>query len=328
VIDRRTFLASLVVWAAACRASAQPARKVYRIGILGMAAASDLAGPQPRSPTALTFVRTLAEHGYIYGEHFVTEVRGADSQPKRFPGLAAELVTQQVDVIVAPGPALPALKQATSTIPIIMAASSDPVRSGAVQSLRRPAGNVTGLSLQATEIIGKRLELLKELVPGVAPVAVLWDQGDLLLWPAAQAAARSRGWKLLPIELQGVGQLESAFKTAAAARVGGLLIDSGPVLFPHRQRVAELAASHRLPAIYGLRPQVDAGGLMSYGADINDIWRRAAMYVDRILKGAKPGDLPVEQPTKFELVINLRAANALGLAIPQSVLLRADEVIK
>ena len=331
MIYRRSFLAApvaLAALAAARAAGAQSARKVYRIGLLGMAAASDIAGPQPRSLTTGAFVRGMRELGYVYGEHFTTEVRGADSKLERFPGLAAELVGLQPDVIVAPGPALTALKQATSTIPIVMAASSDPVGSGYVQSLSRPGGNVTGLSLQSVDTLGKRLELLKELVPGPAPVAVLWDRGNVLYWPAAEAAARARGWKLLPFEVRDVGQIEAAFKAATDARAGALLVDAGPVLFTQRRRVAELAARNRLPAMYELRPQVEAGGLISYGTDINDIWQRAAGYVDKILKGAKPGDLPVEQPTKFELVINLRAAKALGLTIPPSLLLRADEVIQ
>jgi len=328
VIDRRSFLAGFAALAAARAAGAQSARKVYRIGILGTAAASDLAGPQPRSASILAFLRGMREQGYVYGEQFVTEVRGADGKLERFPGLATELVGRQVDVIVAPGPALSALKQATSTIPIVMAASSDPVGRGLVQSLSRPGGNITGLSLQSIDTMGKRLELLKELVPGAPSVAVLWDRGNVLFWPAAEAAARGRGWKLLPFEVRDVGQIEATFKAATDARASALLVDAGPILFPQRRRVAELAARNRLPAMYELRQFVEAGGLISYGVDINDIWRRAAVFVDKILKGAKPADLPVEQPTKFELVINLKAAKALGLTIPQSLLLRADEVIR
>jgi len=194
--------------------------------------------------------------------------------------------------------------------------------------LSRPGGNITGLSLQSVETMGKRLELLKELVPGASPVAVLWDRGNFTFWPAAEAAARDRGWKLLSFEVRDVGQIEAAFKAATDARAGALLVDAGPVHFPQRRRVAELAARNRLPAMYELRPFVEAGGLISYGVDINDIWRRAAGYVDKILKGAKPADLPIEQPTRFELVINLKTAKALGLTIPQSLLLRADEVIQ
>ena len=328
MIGRRSFLAGIAALAVVRNAGAQSARKVYRIGILGTAAASDLAGPQPRSASILAFLRGMREQGYVYGEQFVTEVRGADGKLERFPGLATELVGRQVDVIVAPGPALSALKQATSTIPIVMAASSDPVGRGLVQSLSRPGGNITGLSLQSIDTMGKRLELLKELVPGAPSVAVLWDRGNVLFWPAAEAAARGRGWKLLPFEVRDVGQIEATFKAATDARASALLADAGPILFPQRRRVAELAARNRLHAMYELRQFVEAGGLISYGVDINDIWRRAAVFVDKILKGAKPADLPVEQPTKFELVINLKAAKALGLTIPQSLLLRADEVIR
>ena len=190
-----------------------------------------------------------------------------------------------------------------------------------------PGGNFTGLSLQSVELTGKRLELLKELVPAAALVAVLWDRTGLLFWQAAQAAARERGWKLLSLEIQDAGKIEEAFKAATDARAGALLVLGVGGLVPYA-RVAELAASSRLPAMYGLRSYVEAGGLISYGADINDIWRRAAVFVDKILKGAKPADLPIEQPTKFELVVNRRAAKAIGLTIPPLILLRADQVIE
>ncbi len=271
----------------------------------------------------------MRELGYVHGDHFVTEVRGADGKPERFPALAAELVRLQVDLIVAGGgPTLPALKQATSTIPIVMAATGDPVAEGYVQSLAHPGGNITGLSLQSSETVGKRLELLKDLVPGAAPVAVLWNGTSILNWQAAETTARERGWKLLSLELRSADEIEAVFKAASRARAGGLLVFAAGVLFPQAARVAELAAEHRLPAAYELRQFVDAGGLFSYGPDIVDIWRRAAIFVVKILNGAKPGDLPVEQPTKFELVINLKAAKALGLTIPQSLLVRADEIIQ
>jgi putative tryptophan/tyrosine transport system substrate-binding protein len=289
---------------------------------------SDLVGPEPRSPSTNAFVRGMRELGYVYGEHFVTEPRGAEGKPGRFPSMAAELVRLPVDVIVAPGPALPALKQATSTIPIVMAGSGDPVGTGYVQSLRRPGGNVTGLSLQSVETTGKRLEVLKELVPTAAPVAVLWDRTTRNYWQAAEAAVRERGWKLLSIEIRDFGEIEGAFRTATEARAGTLLVCAAALLFPHARRVAELAARSRLPAMYELRPYVEAGGLISYGADIIDIWRRAGVFVDRILKGASPADLPIEQPSKFETVINLKAAKTLGLTVPQSLRLRADEVIQ
>jgi ABC-type uncharacterized transport system substrate-binding protein len=329
-MDRRTFISSLVVGAIAVnhRASAQPSRRVYRIGILGNAAAADMVGAQPRSPFVAALLRGLREHGYVYGEQFVTEVRGSDGKPERFPGLVAELVGMQPDVIVAAGTGMRALKQATSTIPIVMAAASDPVGSGYVQSLAHPGGNITGLSFQSIETTGKRLELLKELVPGAAPVAVLWDQGNVQYWQATETAARKRGWKLLSLEIRDGDDIEAVFKAASEARAGTLLVYAAAHLVQQARRVAELAAKNRLPAMYELRLHVDAGGLMSYGADVVEIWRHAAVVVDKILKGAKPADLSIEQPTKFELVINLKAAKALGLTIPQSLLLRADEVIQ
>jgi len=230
-----------------------------------------------------------------------------------------------VDVIVGVPAALPALKQATSGIPIVVTGFvSDPVGQGYVQSLGLPGGHFTGLSLQSAELTGKRLELLKELVPTAAPVAVLWDRPSHPSWQAAEAVARERGWKLLSLELRDAGEIEGAFRAAT----GALLMLAGTVLQPHARRVAELAAKSRLPSMYPLRFQVEAGGLMSYSADLIDVWRRSAIFVDRILKGAKPADLPVEQPTKFELVINLKTAKALGLTIPPSLLLRADHVIE
>jgi putative ABC transport system substrate-binding protein len=242
--------------------------------------------------------------------------------------VAAELVRLQVDVIVAAAPALPALKQAAATIPVVMAAAFDPVAEGLVQSLGHPGGNLTGLSHQMAETTGKRLKLLKELVPGAAPVGVLWDRGARLSWQAGEAAARGRGWKLLSLEIRDAGEIEGAFRAATGARAGALFVLTGEIAFPHRQRIAELAARSRLPAMYDLRPYVEAGGLISHGADLIDIWRQAAGFVDKILKGAKPADLPVEQPTKFELVLNRRAAKAIGLTIPPSILLRADQVIE
>jgi putative tryptophan/tyrosine transport system substrate-binding protein len=209
-----------------------------------------------------------------------------------------------------------------------MTATPDPVRQGFVQSLRRPGGNFTGFSLQSSETVGKRLEVLKEVVPGRAPVAVLWDQSSILDWRAAEAAAREKGWKLLSLEIRDAGEIEGALRAATGARAGALLAFAAGLLFPIARRFVELTAESRLPSMYGLREYVEAGGLISYGADIYDIWRRAAVFVDKILKGANPADLPVEQPTKFELVINLKTAKALGLTIPQSVLLQAHEVIQ
>jgi putative ABC transport system substrate-binding protein len=331
-MDRRCFIGTLALETLAVPrlASAQPERKVYRIGVLSHSATtSDMVGPEPRQRSADALVQGLRELGYVYGEHFVTEPRGAEGRSERLPSLAAELVRLQVDVIVASGPTLAVLKQATSTIPVVMLGAGDPVAQGYVQSLSRPGRNFTGLSSQTQELVGKRLELLKELVPGPGPVAVLWDpRGGRLSWQAAESAARERGWKLLSLEIRHVGEIEGAFKTASAARSAALLVFTGVVQDAHAQRIAELATRSRLPAMYGLRFYVEAGGLISYSTDLIAVYRRAAAFVDKILKGAKPADLPVERPTKFDLVINLKAARSIGLTIPQQLLSRADEVIR
>ena len=329
-MDRRKFTARLAVVTLALggAVSAQPVRKVYRIGILGLGTTSDMAGPQPSWPTTKALLSGMKDLGYVYGEQYVTEPRGAGGNPDLFPELAAELVRLKVDVILAGGgPTVPALKQATTTIPIVMAASGDPVADGYVRSLAHPGGNITGFSFQSTEATAKRLELLKEIVPGAAPVAVFWSEGSVQNRKAAEAIARKRGWKILPVEIRDAGTIEAAFKMASDGHANAVLVLAG-VLFTRAQHVAELAVRNRLPAMYDLRQYVDAGGLISYGANLNQIWRQAAGFVDKIFKGAKPGDLPIEQPTKFELVINLTTAKALGLTIPQSLLLRADELIQ
>ena len=319
---------SLLAWSLPTRVWPQPVRKVFRIGILGPGAAADTVGPEPRASPMRVFLRALRELGYVYGKDFVIEARGADGHSDRFPALAAELVAVQPDVIVAAGSSLNALKQATTHIPIVMASHSDPVHAGYVQSLSHPGGNMTGLSFGGIELTAKQLELLKELVPGAMPTAVLFQPPSPLVRQAAEAASRARGWKLLMLEVRDLGEVEAAFKAASEAPAAALLVTSSPPTFTHARRVAELAAQYRLPAIYEARRFVDAGGLMSYGPDIDDIWRHAAVFVDRILKGAKPADLPVEQPTKFELFINQKTAKALGITIPQSLLLRADDVIQ
>ena len=326
-MDRRTFMGGVGAIAMTRGVSAQARRAIYRIGILGIRATDDLVGPIPKSPSTKALLQGLRDLGYEYGEQFTTEPRGAAGKPERFPGLAAELVRLKVDVIVAAGAGLHALKQATSNIPVVMVAATDPVGSGYIQSLAHPGGNFTGFSAQALETTGKRLELLKELVPGSAPVAVVWERATLLDFQAAEAAARARGWRVLSLEIREIGELETAFKAATNAQAGAVLV-MGAFLFAHARRVVDMAARSRLPAVYGLAEYVEAGGLMSYGVEIDDLWRRAALFVDKILKGAKPADLPVEQPTKFELVVNLKTAKTLGLTIPQSILLRADELIR
>jgi putative ABC transport system substrate-binding protein len=330
MMKRRTLISAVGggLWVASRAGYALPARKIYRIGMLGVGAAtSEMAGPQPAAPPTAALLGGLRDLGYVYGEHFVTEPRSAEGQAERFAGLVADLVRVQVDVIVAAGPALAALKQATSTIPVVMAGAEDPVGLGVIKSLARPGTNFTGLSNQSVEATVKKLEMLKEMVPGAAPVAVLWDPSALLTWQAVQAAARQRGWKLLSFEVHDAKEMEAAIKAAATAKAGTLL-PAGGLAFRHARRIAELAFASRLPAAYGNTAQVGDAGLLSYGADLDVIWQRAAVFVDKILRGAKPAELAVEQPTKFKLIINLKTAKALGLTIPQSLLLRTDEVIQ
>jgi putative ABC transport system substrate-binding protein len=344
MLPRRDFLGALTAGllaapggaAAPGRAAAQPRRKVYRIGIVNFSPpTSAMTGPEPRNEYTNAFVRGLRELGYVYGEHFVTEPRGAEGKAEQFPIIAAELVRLRPDVIVAVGTSQPAFKQATSTIPIVMAGSYDPVGEGLVQSLGRPGTNFTGLSFQDLELTGKRLELLKELVPGPAPVAVLWGQGGRWgqagprQWQAAALAARERGWKLLSFEIRDVvAEIEGTFRAAVAARAGAVLVPTSGPFTAYARRVADVAAKHRLPVMYPFRLYVDLGGLMSYGADLIEIWRTAAVFVDKILKGASPGTIPVEQPRKFELIVNTKSAKALGLTIPSTLLVRADHVIQ
>jgi ABC-type uncharacterized transport system substrate-binding protein len=310
-------------------AEAQQAAKIPRIGYLALDRATS-----PHLTEA--FRQGLRDLSYVEGRNVVIEYRDAEGKPERLPALAAELVALKVDVIFAPGrPHALAAKQATRTVPIVFTGVSDPVTDGLVTSLARPGGNVTGLSLNPTlELIGKRLELLKQAVPGVTRVAILRQPGgqgertetDSL--KAAEVAARELGVRLQFVEARGPTDFDRAFSDMTRARVGALTGLGGSMFFNERRRLVNLAAKNRLPAVYPLRDYVDAGGLMSYGPNIADSFRRAATYVDKILKGAKLADLPVEQPTKFELVINLKAAKALGLTIPQSLLLRADQVIE
>jgi putative ABC transport system substrate-binding protein len=328
MINRRKLLASIGMAAAAWPGTArtQSARKVTRIGVVVIGWTSDeMRGPLPRSSNVRSFLRGMAELGYVFGRDFVTEPRGIESIAS-----VAELVDLKVDVIVATGGGntLTLLKQATRSIPVVMTAAPDPVAQGYVQSLSRPGGNFTGMSLQSTELTGKRLELLKELAPAAATAAVFWDAAKPELWPTAQKLGEAQGWKMVSIEIRDPSEIAKGFKIAVDAGAGALLIPASAILFSRAREVAELAAQSRIPAMYELRPYVEAGGLASYGADIEEVWRHAATYVDKILKGANPAELPIEQPTKFELAINARAAKSLGLAVPPSILVRADRVIE
>jgi ABC-type uncharacterized transport system substrate-binding protein len=328
VIDRRTFLAGTgaVLLTAPLAAEAQQTAKVPRIGYLAL-------NPTPHLTEA--FRRGLRDLGYVEGRNLVIEYRDAEGKSERLPALAAELVALKVDVILASGtPAALATKQATKTLPIVFTAIADPVTSRLVTSLAQPGGNVTGLSVLAPELVGKSLDQLKQAVPGVSRVAALWQPGgvgerterDML--KEAEVAARALEVRLQVVEARGPADFDRAFSKMTRARAGALTVLTSSMLFGERRRLVGLAAKNRLPAVYPWREGVDAGGLMSYGANNADLSRRAATYVDKILKGAKPGDLPVEQPTKFELVINLKTAKALGLTIPPALLQRADEVIQ
>jgi putative ABC transport system substrate-binding protein len=307
-------------------AHAQRPQKVQRVGLLMQTT------PAAASHIAAAFTEALRELGHVEGKNVAFETRWAEGNPERFPALAADLVRLKVDLIVASAlSAAEAARRATTTIPIVMVNAADPVESGLVRSLVRPGGNVTGLSAQLTpEIRAKQLQLLKEALPGLTRVVILRRAAlaDGPVWKEYEAGGRTLGLKVQFVELQRVDELERAFNTIARERAGALLVPGDPVLFTHRQRIVALAAEHRLPGTFSTREFTDAGGLMSYSARLTDQFRRAATYVDKILKGASPANLPVEQPTQFELVINLKTAKALGLTLPQSILLRADEVIQ
>jgi putative ABC transport system substrate-binding protein len=326
MITRRVFVGSLAggLIAAPLAAEAQQAAKVPRIGLL----VTNLAA----NPHWLeAFRQGLRDLGYVEGRNLVIEYRDAEGKLERIPALAAELVALKVDVILAPSTAAAlAAREATRTLPIVSVA----VTSGLVTSLARPGGNVTGLAFFSPELVGKCLEQLTLAVPGVSRVATLWRPGgqgeraeqDML--KQAEVAARALGVRLQFVETRGPADFDRAFSDMTRARAGALTVLPSNIFISERNRLGGLAAKNRLPAVYPWREFVDAGGLMSYGPNAVDLFRRAATYVDKILKGAKPADLPVEQPTKFELVINLKAAKAVGLTIPQALLGRADEVIQ
>jgi len=327
-VQRRQWLiAAGALLAKPLGADAQQAAKVARIGYLSPNRA---ATPHVRD----AFLQGLRDVGYVEGRNVAIEYRDAEGKVERLPTLAAELVALKVDVIVTENSTLAArvAKQATTTIPIVFTSVGDAVESGLVISLARPGGNVTGLSNLGPELVGKRLELLKQAVPGLDRVAVLWLPGalgertDKDMLAGADVAARALGVQLQFVEARSADEFARAFSDMSSARAGALtVLPSNRFLREHR-RLVELAAEKRLPAVYTSREFVDTGGLMSYGANSADLHRRAATYVDKILKGAKPGDLPVEQPTKFEMVINLKTAKTLGLTIPQSLLLSAEVI--
>ena len=330
-MNRKIFCLALcaLLFALGVSAQAQQPAKVPRIGYLTNESLSAL------SARTEAFRKGLRELGYIEGKNIVIEWRDAEGKLDRLPELAVELVRLRVDVIVtAGGLATRSAKEATMTIPIVMTQESDPVASGFVASLARPGGNITGLSRLAPELSGKQLELLKEIVPRLSRVAVLGSltqssRTRTQTLKEIEVAAGALGVKLQYLDVQSLKDIEAAFRAARKSQADAVLwLVSGPIGGTHRPHIGELAVQSRLPAIYEQAEYVEAGGLMSYGVSITDLDRRAATYVDKILKGAKPADLPVEQPTKFEFVINLKAAKQIGLTIPPNVLARADKVIR
>ena len=325
-MDRRAFIAGLVVVASPVAAGAQAPATVRRIGVLSQTSSADSALRHQ------AFRLGLRDLGWTEGKNIGIEYRYADGRSDRLPELAAELVRLNVEVIVTSfTSASLAAQKATKVIPDVMVAAADPVASGLVEAPARPGGNVTGLSQLITELGGKRLELLKDMVPKLSRVAILWDSQSLSstnYWNDLQQPARQLGVQLHSLEVRSFDDFDQAIKDATRARAGALVMTGAPVITTNQKRIADLATKSRLPSIGHESGFANAGGLVTYGADQADLYRRSATYVDKILKGAKPGDLPVEQPTKFELVINLKTAKALGLTIPKTVLQHADVVIQ
>jgi putative tryptophan/tyrosine transport system substrate-binding protein len=330
---RREFILALggaiIAWPSCIRA--QSASKVARIGFMVM---GSLRSPEQRV-TIDSFRQGLRERGYVEGQNIVIEYRAADGKIERFPELAKELVDLRPDVIVASNtPAARAAKQATTTIPIVVPVMGDPVEDGLVASLARPAGNITGMTFLGPELASKRLELLKLALPAISRVAGLWHPdayGEATMKQMLQtieAAARALSVQLQLVEVRGPPQLDDAFGAMSRERADALIVLPSPMLFSERRRIVDLATTHRLPSIAMAGEFVELGGLMAYGASLRDLFRRAGVYVDRILTGSKPADLPVQQPTKFELVINLKTAKELGLTLAPAVLATADEVIE
>ena len=303
---------------------AQQTKQMPRIGILLSGSRTPMWGD--------AFRQALRELGYIEGQNIAIEYRNAEGRNKRQPELAGELVAMKVDVLVAGGgnDVTGALMQATKSIPIVMTAGSNAMARGMVSSLARPGGNVTGITSNWDDLSGKRLELLTEIIPKLSRIAVLWNSsgGRATQWKASQTAAKQLKLQLHSMQIHTGGELESAFKGAINARSGAVAVTQSSEIGANIQRVIQLATKHRLPAIYAIPEYAEAGGMTAYGGSRNDLARRAAVYVDKILKGGKPADLPVEQPTKFELVINLKSAKQIGLTIPPNVLARADRVIR
>jgi putative ABC transport system substrate-binding protein len=324
-VVRKAIPLCAMLFALCFSAEAQQPKKLPRVGFL---IASSVSSQETRLQA---FKRGLRELGYVEDQNIAIEIRSGEGKPERLPVVTTELVQLKVAVIVTGGvTSTRAARKATTTIPIVMTGDSDPVGEGLVVSLARPGGNITGLSTLTPELGGKRLELLKEIVPRLSRVAVFYstDSRNAPQWNSIDVAAQALAMELQKIELEGPKDIESAFQAATKERVGALLAQAPAILLSHRTRVAELAVKNRLPVMYPREEFVEAGGLMHYAPSTSDLSRRAATFVDKILKGTKPADLPVEQPTKFEFVINLKAAKQIGLIIPANVLARADRVIR
>ena len=325
-IARRKFLATLgggaVAWPLAARA--QSSSKVWRIGVL------ETTSMALNAPNFDAFRQSLRDLGYVERKNLIIEYRSAEGRGERFAELTADLLRLNVDVIVTRGtPAVLAAKKATTTTPIVMAAVGDPLR--VVSSLARPGGNITGLSGYTTDLEAKRAQLIKDLVPGAVQVAGLYNMGNPVAppqWNQLQMAARKLGIELQLLDIRKTEDIAPAFDAATAQRVDALVVGIDALTQENRTLIARLAADHRLPAIYVSREYIDAGGLIAYGPIYPDLYRRAAIYVDKILRGVSPSNLAVEQPTKFELIINLKAARAIGIQVPMTLLVRADEVIE
>ena len=329
MISRRRFITGFVIaltpLGATATAQEYKAGKTWRVGYLGN------ANPTLSAPSRDAFRQGLRELGWVEGQNVSIEYRWAGGHLDRLPALASELVRASVDVIlVAGGAGVRAALEASRTVPIVSAITGDMVAAGFAASLARPGGRVTGLAVQFEDLASKQLQILKETVPKVIYIAILHHTTppNLVVLKATEAGARALGLKGRVFEIRDVPDLDGAFRTAKADRADAMYVLPSPTFNRHRARLAELALKHRLPGIYEAKEYVDAGGLMSYGPSFSDLYRRSAHYVDRILKGAKPGDLPIEQPTKFDLAINLKTAKALGLTIPPSLLQRADQVIE
>jgi len=326
-MDRRdTILALLALGAAPLGSFAQQPGKVWRVGML------ETTSMTPNAANLNAFLKGMQELGYVEGRNLVLDYRSADGRPDRFPNLATELVRGSVDLIVTRGtPATQAARAATAQIPIVTAASSDMVRTGLAKSLRRPEGNVTGLDPLAIDLLSKRVELVREIFPGATRILAVTNMANATsaqAWKETDRAARALNFQVSRFDVRRAEDFERAFKEGVKLHANALMVGQDGLMQANGKQIVELASKYRLPAIYPAGEYVDDGGLIGHGVSYPDLYRRAATYVDKIFKGAKPGDLPIEQATKFDLVINLKTAKALGIAIPQSVLLRADRVIE